>query len=162
MKPERQFYYKKVQTGGRPRYEPVGEYETQYYESGRAYQFGNHITVVSKNSAITRYNVDPDFASIEAAALIMENELIDVILTASLAEPDASKPFTQEQLDAWHKCEEAFGGRFCIRYPNKFDITRKIMDRIAEKAKEVNTNEATKQAHDNYIMLATLSKDKSK
>ncbi len=158
MKPERTFYYKKVQTGGRPRYEPVGEYETQYYEDGKAHPFGHHMTVVSQSSVITRYNVDPDFASIEAAALIMENELVDILVDAGKAEPDANKPFTSEQLEAWHKCEEVFGGRFCIRYPNKFDITKKLVDRIAAKAKELNTNEATKQAHDNYIMLATLSK----
>lgn len=153
MKLEREFLYKKVKTGGRPKYEPVREIDV----FNTSYPFGTHLVVVDGSHTIYKYHVEKDFASITAAATSMVDDLVDVLVDASEARPDKT-PITKEQQEAWENCKKAFNGDFRVYYPSRYDIANKIMEAIENRAKELLTNEAIKDAFEQYQTIAALSK----
>ena len=137
-------------------YVPVEEYDPDLMD---ALPYGTHLTVVRHGGQSRRYNVDPAIAPFAAATLALENKLADIIQKATLARP-AKKPITEEQREAWEQFREAMGEKLgMLEYPSIVDVAREILDTIQAEAERQLSNPAVCQAYDDYVLLATLSKE---
>jgi hypothetical protein len=148
----RKVYYTKQ---GR-KYVPVEEYDPDLMD---ALPYGTHLTVVKHGGQSRRYNVDPAIAPFAAATLALENKLADIIQKATLATP-ANRPITEEQREAWERFREVMGNDLgMLLNPSITDVARQILETIQAEAEKQLTNPAVCQAYDDYVLLATLSKE---
>jgi hypothetical protein len=137
------------------KYVPVEEYDPDIMD---ALPYGTHLTVVREGGQSRRYNVDPAIAPFAAATLALENKLADIIQKATLARP-AKKPITEEQREAWERFREAMGDELgMLNHPSIMDVARTILETIQAEAEKQLTNPTVRQAYDDYVLLATLSK----
>jgi hypothetical protein len=72
--------YKKV---GR-RYKEIGVYENEQYH----YQHGSHLVVSREGSVITRFNIDPANAQVEAALEYVRDAMVEAMRKACELTPD--------------------------------------------------------------------------
>jgi hypothetical protein len=137
-------------------YVPVEEYDPDIMD---ALPYGTHLTVVRHGGQSRRYNVDPAVAPFAAATLALENKLADIIQKATLATP-ANRPITEEQREAWERFREVMGDELgMLNHPSIMDVARTILETIQAEAEKQLTNPAVCQAYDDYVLLATLSKE---
>lgn len=130
----------------------IGMYDDELL---RAFPEGTSIVQVDKNSTYRRFKVDPDFTSLAAAALALEEKLSHIVRIASEFRPP-SEPLTLGQKKAWEKMKKEFDGLATLQGPSCNDVAHKILDTIVIKAKQINQHESAKQALENYLMVATL------
>jgi hypothetical protein len=96
-------FYKKV---GR-RYTPVSEYDNDYLDS---FPKGTHLVMCYPGGQSRRFNIDPNYAALIAAARVAEDAISKVIMEKSaLRVPEKHQPLTPEQKDAWEHLASTFG-----------------------------------------------------
>lgn len=83
--------YKKL---GR-RYAEIGVYD----DESRFYPHGVHLVVSGPGSTLTRYNVDPQYAGVLAAAKLAEDAMVNAIIDAQVPVP--TEELTGVRLKAW-------------------------------------------------------------
>lgn len=143
-------FYEKV---GR-KYVPVYEYDSELLA---ALPKGAHLIICNPNSTSYRYNIDPDYASLIAAAYAAEDVLANAILTASAMKMDNNRELTPEQLAAWENMVRVFGDRGrSIQYPAAQEIAVKGVKALVDKAKSLTENSAVKNALDQLKLLCKL------
>lgn len=96
-----QVLYEKV---GR-RYRPVSAYDPRVMDGMPA---GAHLVTVMPGIKSVRYNVDPAYASVLAAAHVMREPMIDALRAASDLRP-ATRKVTPKQQAAWDAFVKAMG-----------------------------------------------------
>jgi len=94
-------YYEKV--GGR--YKPVSEYDSDLIDS---FGKGSHLVICYPGGQSRRYNIDPDYAALIAAARVAEDAMIQAMQKASEMKPKQT-PITLGQQRAWKKLAREFG-----------------------------------------------------
>jgi hypothetical protein len=146
---EETYYIKK----GR-KYVPVSYYNSKIMDG---LPLGSHLTVVQPGISSRRYNVDPAFAPMIAAAMYAKNAISDAILQNSGAIPVSSK-LTQEQLDAFEIFKKSLGREtFSMTHPSVNDSVEKGMVVMQNEANKLLSCPAVKKAYDNFILLAQLA-----
>jgi len=137
-------------------YVPVEEYDPDLMD---ALPYGTHLTVVREGGQSRRYNVDPAFVPFMAGAVALEEKLAYIIQKAAYAQPH-KKPITEKQREAWKQFRETMGDELgMITYPSITDVARNILESIQAEAEQQLKNPAMRKAYDNYLLLATLSKE---
>jgi len=137
-------------------YVPVEEYDPDIMD---ALPYGTHLTVVREGGQSRRYNVDPAVAPFAAAVVALEEKVCDIIHNATQARP-ANRPITEEQRKAWEHFREVMGNDLgMLLNPSIMDVARQIIETIRAEAEKQLKNPAMRKAYDNYLMLATLSKE---
>jgi hypothetical protein len=144
-------FYKKV---GR-RYIPICEHDPSL---DHAFSEGCHLVISSPSHHIRKYNIDPEFAPLIAAATFAREE-ISKSLRKSLEMRPSKVPITEEQKIAWIKLSEAFGEE-ChpLQYPSIYEAVESGLAALVYEAAQKLKNPAVKAAYDNFMMVYQLTK----
>ena len=147
----KKIYYEKR---GR-RYKPVHEYDSDLLNSMPK---GTHLLMVYPGGSSTRYNINPDYATLIAASRVAENAMCDAIRKASEMRPKR-KLLTQKQMDAWNNLIEVFGEEArCLDQASARDIAEAGVNALQAEADKLLTNSAVRLAYDHFLMVAELTK----
>jgi hypothetical protein len=153
----KQLFYKKVQTGGRPRYEPVSEYDSDVLDS--VPYNGTTLIHSYKNGQARKFNIEPALVPMVAASMILRESLTSIISKASEYKP-RNAPITPAQRKAWDALNKSFGGSITsLDGVSVHDIAESILEAISDKAEELLTNAAVKASYEEFLMIAALSKN---
>lgn len=118
--------YRKLPNG---RYKAVASYEPEVWDS---LPFGTHLVLVEPGFRTRVWNVNPDYAALEAAAAILRNELSQIIAKATSLRPLGEK-LTAEQRELWDKLSDT--GIGAIGYASAYNAAAEISDFICNQAK---------------------------
>jgi hypothetical protein len=138
------------------RYVPVAEYDSDLTDS---FSKGTHIVMCYPGGQSRRYNIDPDYAALIAAARVAEDAMIQAMHKASELKPTQT-PITEGQRKAWKKLAREFGTELCtLNGASSYDITQAGLKALQEEADKLLTNPAVKKAYDHFLLVAELTKD---
>ena len=148
-------YYEKVGA----RYVPVAEYDSEYLDSFRK---GTHIVMCYPGGQSRRYNIDPDYAALIAAARVAEDAMIQAMHKASEMKPTQT-PITPAQQRAWKKLAKEFDTELCtLNGASSWEIAQAGLKALEQEAVQLLTNEAVKAAYDQFLFVCALTKQQRK
>ena len=137
------------------RYVPVAEYDSDYLDS---FSKGTHIVMCYPGGQSRRYNIDPDYAALIAAARVAEDAMIQALIKGSELKPKQT-PITLGQQKAWKKLAKEFGDELCtLNGASAHDIAEAGLKALQEEADKLLTNPAVKKAYDHFLLVAELTK----
>jgi hypothetical protein len=148
-------YYEKV---GR-KYVPVAEYDSDYLD---AFPKGSTLVMCYPGGQSRRYNIDPDYAALIAAARVAEDAMMQAMSKASELKPKHT-PITEGQRRAWRKLAEEFGDELAtLNGASAYDITQAGLKALEDEAARLLTNESVKAAYDQFLFVCALTKQQRK
>lgn len=144
-------YYKKVGM----KYVPVSMYDTDF---DNAFSEGCTLVVTLPGHSIRKYNIDPEFAPLIAAATF-SRDAISKSLRKGLEMRPSQQPITVEQNLAWIKLSEAFGDE-ChpLQFPSIYEAVECGLAALVNEAATKLKNPAVKAAYDNFMLVYSLTK----
>ena len=147
-------FYEKV---GR-KYVPVREYDSNLMD---AMHKGTHIVMCYPGGRSTRYNIDPAFGPMIAAARFAEDAISRTIMDKSaLRSKEDRKPLTPEQLAAWHALQEAFGDEvYPLEYCSYREAAEAGVNAMLVEAEKMLENPAVRRAWNNFMLIWQLTKE---
>ena len=137
-------------------YVPVAEYDNDLMDS---FHKGTHLVMVYPGGTSRRYNIDPAYAPMIAAARVAEDAICTAISKASELRPQRTL-LTEGQKKAWEKLAEELGDELatlnglCIR-----DCAEAGINAMQEEANKLLTNPAVKKAYDHFLLVAELTRE---
>ena len=151
----KKIYYEKV---GR-KYVPVAEYDSEYLD---AFPKGSTLVICHPGGQSRRFNIDPDYAALIAAARVAEEAMIQAMGKASELKPQKT-PITFAQQRAWKGLARAFGTELCtLNGASSYDIVQAGLKALDQEAANLLTNEAVKAAYDQFLFVCALTKQQRK
>ena len=148
-------YYEKV---GR-KYIPVAEYDSDLTDS---FPKGSTLVICYPGGQSRRYNIDPDYAALIAASRVAEDAMIQAMHKASELRP-ATTPITPAQQRAWKKLAKEFGTELCtLNGASSWEIAQAGLKALEQEAANLLTNEAVKEAYDQFLFVCALTKQQRK
>jgi len=148
-------YYEKV---GR-KYVPVAEYDSDYLD---AFPKGSTLVMCYPGGQSRRYNIDPDYAALIAAARVAEDAMIQAMSKASELKPKHT-PITEGQRRAWKKLAREFGDELAtLNGASSYDIAQAGLKALEDEAARLLTNAAVKEAYDQFLFVCALTKQQRK
>lgn len=110
------------------RYIPVAYGDPEF---DRSFPAGAHLVVVQPGSESRIFNINPDAAPLLAALKLCEEDIMRVMVQASMARPDR-EPLTDRQMDAYHRFRTAMGDdRLCVlRYPSLREVYNELVEKL--------------------------------
>lgn len=148
----KKIYYEKR---GR-RYVPVSEYDSEYLDS---FSKGTHVVMVYPGGQSRRYNINPAYAPMIAAARVAEDEICRAISKASELRPQRT-PITPGQKKAWEKLAKELGDELatlnglCIR-----DCAEAGVKAMQEEADKLMKHESVRKAYNHFMLMCELTKE---
>jgi hypothetical protein len=148
----KKIYYEKK---GR-KYVPVAEYDNDFLDS---FTKGNHLVMSYPGGTSRRYNIDPAYAPMIAAARVAEDAICTAISKASELRPQRTL-LTEGQKKAWEHLAKELGDELatlnglCIR-----DCAEAGIKAMQEEANKLLTNPAVKKAYDHFLLVAELTRE---
>lgn len=137
------------------RYVPVAEYDSEYLDS---FPQGNHLVMCYPGGSSRRFNVDPNYAAMIAAGRAAEDAICDAMVKASELRP-SRQPLTPGQVRAWNKLKKEFGDElYGLRGVSVRDCVEAGMRVMYAEAHKTMQNPSVKQAYEQFLMVAELSK----
>jgi hypothetical protein len=151
----KKIYYEKVGH----RYRPVAEYDSDLTDS---FGKGSHLVICYPGGQSRRYNIDPAYAPMIAAARVAEDAMIQAMHKASGLKP-VKTPITPAQQRAWKKLAQEFGDELCtLTGASSYDITQAGLKALEDEAAKLLTNAAVKAAYDQFLFVCALTKQQQK
>jgi len=148
-------YYEKV---GR-KYVPVAEYDSDYLD---AFPKGSTLVMCYPGGQSRRYNIDPDYAALIAAARVAEDAMMQAMSKASELKPKHT-PITEAQRRAWRKLAQEFGDELAtLNGASSYDIAQAGLKALEDEAARLLTNESVKAAYDQFLFVCALTKQQRK
>jgi hypothetical protein len=147
------FYIKK----GR-KYIPHSTYSSEFCDS---FPKGTHLVDVYPGGSSRRFNVDPAYAPMIAAARVAEDAISKSIMEASaLRVPERDKPLTPAQLKAWKALAKTFGTeRYALEWCSYREAAEAGVKAMQEEADKLMTNPSVRKAYERFLLVAQLTKD---
>lgn len=148
----KKIYYEKR---GR-RYVPVAEYDGDFVDS---YTKGNHLLMVYPGGQSRRFNIDPNYAAMIAAARVAEDEICRAISKASEMRPQRT-PITPAQQRAWKKLAKELGDELatlnglCIR-----DCAEAGVKAMQQEADKLMKHEGVRKSYEHFLLMCELTKE---
>jgi hypothetical protein len=149
----KKIYYEKR---GR-RYIPVKEYDGDFIDS---YSKGTHLLMVYPGGQSRRYNIDPAYAPMIAAARVAEDEICRAISKASEMRPQRIL-ITPGQKAAWEKLAKELGDELatlnglCIR-----DCAEAGVKAMQQEADKLMKHDSVRKAYEHFQLMCELTKEK--
>jgi hypothetical protein len=139
------------------RYYPVKEYDDELVS---ALPKGNHLIMCYPGGSSTRYNVDPDYASLIAAGRVAQDVIAMALVKASQLRLRKT-PLTPDQKQAWENLQKAFGDDICtLHVDSAHDIALAGLNALQKAAKELySTHPSVQAALDQLSLLNELTKE---
>ena len=150
----KKIYYEKR---GR-RYVPVSEYDSEYLDS---FPKGTHLVDVYPGGSSRRFNINPAYAPMIAAARVAEDAISKSIMDASaLRVPERQKPLTPAQLKAWKALAKAFGEeRYALEWCSYREAAGAGVKVMQEEADKLLQHESVRRAYDHFMLMCELTKE---
>jgi hypothetical protein len=148
----KKIYYEKR---GR-RYVPVSEYDSEYLDS---FSKGTHLVMSYPGGQSRRYNIDPNYAPMIAAARVAEDEICRAISKASELRPQRTL-ITPGQKKAWEKLAKELGDELatlnglCIR-----DCAEAGVKAMQEEAEKLMQHDSVRKAYEHFQLMCKLTKE---
>jgi len=148
----KKIYYEKI---GR-RYVPVAEYDSDLLDS---FSKGTHLVMAYPGGQSRRFNIDPNYAAMIAAARVAEDEICRAISKASEMRPQRT-PITPGQKKAWEKLAKELGDELatlnglCIR-----DCAEAGVKAMQEEADKLMKHESVRNAYEHFVLMCELTKE---
>ena len=155
----KKIFYEKV---GR-RYKPVYEYDTYLMD---AYPKGSHVIICYPGGKSTRYNIEPEYAPLVAAARVAEDAISSAISRAGeirLQRQDRERRLTPEQKAAWEHLVEVFGDSAKqLEWASVRECAEAGAKALQEEAEVLLSNPTVRAAYEQFLLVAQLSKVETK
>ena len=150
----KKIFYEKV---GR-RYKPVYEYDQTMMD---AFPKGTHLVMCYPGGQSTRYNINPNYAAMIAAARVAEDAISNSIMEASkLRVPTRDQPLTPAQLKAWKALAKAFGKeQYALEWCSYREAAEAGIKAMQAEADKLMTNPTVRKAYERFLFVAELTKD---
>jgi hypothetical protein len=148
----KKIYYEKK---GR-RYVPVAEYDNELLDS---FPKGNHLVMCYPGGTSRRFNIDPNYAAMIAAARVAEDAICKSISKASELRPKQT-PITPGQRKAWEQLAKEFGDELstlhglCVR-----DCAEAGIKAMQDEADKLLSNPSVKKAYEHFLLVCKLTKE---
>lgn len=143
------------------RYYPVSEYDSAFQD---AYPKGAHLIMSRPGHTSCKYNIDPDYAALTAAAIVAQDALSEALVKAGelrLAVSQKKKPLTIKQKKAWENLIHEFGQEARqLEWPSAREVSQAGIDCLQQELKILLSNEAVKKAYDHFVLMCKLTKEK--
>jgi hypothetical protein len=147
----KKIYYEKI---GR-KYVPVAEYDSDLIDS---FGKGSHLVICHPGGQSRRYNIDPAYAPMIAAARVAEDAMMQAMHKASELKPTQT-PITEGQQKAWKKLAKEFGDELAtLSGASSYDIAQAGLKALEKEADKLLTNPAVQKAYDHFLLVAELTK----
>jgi len=151
----KKIYYEKVGH----RYKPVSEYDSDLIDS---FGKGSHLVICYPGGQSRRYNIDPDYAALIAAARVAEDAMMQAMQKASELKPTQT-PVTPAQQRAWKRLAKEFGTDLCtLNVASSWEIAQAGLKALEQEADKLMTNAAVKAAYDQFLFVCALTKQQRK
>jgi len=148
----KKIFYEKI---GR-KYVPTKEYDSDFADS---YPYGTHLLMIHPGGQSRKYNIDPNYAALIAAARVASEAMCKALNKASELRP-ARTPITPAQQRAWKKLAKEFGDELCtLNGASIHDIAEAGIKALQKEANVLYSNTAVKNAYDHFILLCELTKE---
>jgi hypothetical protein len=153
----KKIFYEKV---GR-KYVPVYEYDQTLMD---AFPKGTHIVMCYPGGQSTRYNVNPNYASMIAAGRLAEDEISKKMMEASeirLQRKDRDRELTPSQRAAWDNLVKEFGTSASqLEWASIREIAEAGVDAMQAEADKLMQNESVRKAYEHFQLMCELSKNR--
>jgi len=149
----KKIYYEKR---GR-RYVPVAEYDNDFLDS---FTKGNHLVMSYPGGTSRRFNIDPAYAPMIAAARVAEDEICRAISKASELRPQRTL-ITPGQKKAWEQLAKELGDELatlnglCIR-----DCAEAGIKAMQDEADKLMKHESVRKAYEHFMLMCELTKER--
>lgn len=148
----KKIFYEKI---GR-KYVPVKEYDPDLLDS---FPYGNHLVMCYPGGSSRRYNINPDYAAMIAAARVAEHVIVKAILAESELRP-AKTLLTEEQRSAWCTLAEKLGDdRATLTSSSVHDSVQAGINAMIQQAEQLLCNPTVRAAYEQFLLTAELSKE---
>lgn len=140
------------------RYVPVAEYDNDLLDS---FPKGNHLVMCYPGGQSRRFNIDPNYAALIAAARVAQEPMHRAISDAAKMKNDQwnNVVLTNEQHAAWEHFKEVMGERGnYVYYHSVHDIAEAGLNALEAEAAKLMESEAVKNAYEQFLMVCELTK----
>ena len=138
---------------------PVYEYDQTLMD---AFPKGTHIVMCYPGGQSTRYNVNPNYASMIAAGRLAEDEISKKMMEASeirLQRKDRDKQLTPSQRAAWDNLVKEFGDSAKqLEWASVREIAEAGVNAMQAEADKLMQNESVRKAYEHFQLICELSK----
>jgi hypothetical protein len=140
------------------RYVPVAEYDNDFLDS---FPKGNHLVMSYPGGSSRRFNIDPNYAAMIAAARVAEDAISKSIMDASaLRVPKRDEPLTPAQLKAWKALAKAFGKeQYALEWCSYREAAEAGVRAMQLEADKLMTNPSVRLAYERFMLIAELTKE---
>jgi hypothetical protein len=153
----KKIFYEKV---GR-KYVPVYEYDQTLMD---AFPKGTHIVMCYPGGQSTRYNVNPNYASMIAAGRLAEDAISKKLMEASeirMQRKDRDRELTDEQRAAWNNLIAVFGDSAKqLEWASIREIAEAGVDAMQAEAEKLMQNESVRKSYEHFQLMCELSKNR--
>jgi t-SNARE complex subunit (syntaxin) len=153
----KKIFYEKV---GR-KYVPVYEYDQTLMD---AFPKGTHIVMCYPGGQSTRYNVNPNYASMIAAGRLAEDAISKKLMEASeirMQRKDRDRELTPRQRAAWNNLIKEFGDSAKqLEWASIREIAEAGVDAMQAEADKLMQNESVRKAYEHFQLMCELSKNR--
>lgn len=150
-------FYEKV---GR-RYIPVSEYDSDIIDS---YREGTHLVVCRPGITSRKYNIDPNYAALIAAAHVAEDVVAKALIRAGelrMQQQCRERKLTPAQLEAWENLVAELGeSARQLEWPSAREVAEEGMKVLIQEANRLMQHPTVRAAYDQFIMVCELTKQK--
>jgi hypothetical protein len=149
-------------------YEKVGRKYVPVYGKDQtlmdAFPKGTHIVMCYPGGQSTRYNVNPNYASMIAAGRLAEDAISKKMMEASeirLQRKDRDKQLTPSQRAAWDNLVNEFGDSAKqLEWASVREIAEAGVDAMQAEADKLMQNEGVRKAYEHFQLMCELSKNR--
>ena len=138
---------------------PVYEYDQTLMD---AFPKGTHIVMCYPGGQSTRYNVNPNYASMIAAGRLAEDAISKKLMEASeirMQRKDRDRELTDEQRAAWNNLIAVFGDSAKqLEWASVREIAEAGVDAMQAEADKLMQNESVRKAYEHFQLICELSK----
>lgn len=136
---------------------PVSEYDSEFIDS---FTKGAHLIVSYPGGQTRKYNIDPNYAAMIAAARVAEDAICRAIGKAAELRPP-NTPITPAQRRAWQALAKSFGSELCtLQGLSIRDIAEAGVQAMQTEAEKLMQNESVRQAYEQFQLLCKLTQSK--
>lgn len=154
----KKIFYEKVGS----RYKPIAEYDNEFLDS---FAKGNHLVMCYPGGASRKYNIEPAYAPMIAAARIAEDAISKELMKASeirLGYKSRSTPLTPSQLEAWDNLVKEFGpDARQLEWPSIRECAEAASKAMQVEAEKIMAVPAAKKAYEHFMLVCELTKEQN-
>jgi hypothetical protein len=142
------------------RYVPHSTYSSEFCDS---FPKGTHLVDVYPGGSSRRFNIDPAYAPMIAAARVAEDAISKSIMDASaLRVPERDKPLTPAQLKAWKALAKAFGQeQYALEWCSYREAAEAGVKAMQVEADKLLSNPTVRKAYEKFLFVAELTKERN-